>query len=264
MLEIVSSVWRFRFFVLSSVKAELLSRIARSRLGVLWLIIPPLSQVAIFSLILSQVMAAKLPGIDSLFSYSIYLMAGILSWTLFTEIMSRSLTVFIDNATILKKIMFPKVALPLILYGVAAINNAILLAAIMAAFVLMGHLPSATILWLPLIAAICSLLALSLGVILGILNVFIRDVGQFTTIALQVWFWFTPIVYLPEILPEKVRWIIAVNPMAWIVGAYHDVLVYKRTPDLGALFIVSLVVALLTILALLIYRRASPDMVDVL
>lgn len=264
MLDILKGVWSFRFFVLSSIKADMLSRIARSRLGVLWLVIPPLAQVAIFSLILSQVMAAKLPGIDSIFAYSIYLMAGILAWSLFTEIMTRSLSVFIDNATILKKIMFPKVALPLIVYGVAATNNAILLCAIILAYALMGHWPGSSLIWLPIVAGLCSLLALGLGLILGVLNVFVRDVGQFTTIALQVWFWFTPIVYLPEILPEKMRWVIAINPMAWIVAAYHDILVYHRRPDLFTLAIAAVLVIALAMLALLIYRRASTEMVDVL
>lgn len=264
MLDILKGVWTFRFFILSSIKVDMLSRIARSRLGVLWLVIPPLAQVAIFSLILSQVMAAKLPGIDSVFSYSIYLMAGILAWSLFTEIMTRSLTVFIDNATILKKIMFPKVALPLIVYGVAAINNIILFCAIVLAYLMMGHWPGPALIWLPIVAALCSLMALSLGLILGVLNVFIRDLGQFTTIALQVWFWFTPIVYLPKILPEKVRWVIGINPMAWVVQAYHDILVYHRRPDLMMLSVTAVLVLMLASAALLIYRRASAEMVDVL
>ncbi len=201
----------------------------------LWLVVPPLAQVAIFSLILSQVMAARLPGVEGVFAYSIYLMAGLLAWTLFTEVLTRSLTIFIDNAGILKKISFPKMTLPLIVYGVAAINSAILTAAVLVGYVLMGHWPWPTLLWLPVLAALCSTLALSLGVILGVLNVFVRDVGQVTTIALQVGFWFTPIVYLPEIVPEGVRWLLKFNPMYWIVTGYHDVLVYGRSPNLVSL-----------------------------
>ncbi len=61
MLSGLAGSWRYRSFVLSSIAGELRSRINRSRLGVLWLVVPPLAQVAIFSLILSQVMAARLP-----------------------------------------------------------------------------------------------------------------------------------------------------------------------------------------------------------
>ena len=264
MLDGLAGSWRYRSFVLSSITAELRSRISRSRLGVVWLVVPPLAQVAIFSLILSQIMAARLPGIDSVFAYSIYLMSGILAWTLFTEVLTRSLTIFIDNAGILKKIMFPKMTLPLIVYGVAAINSAILTAAVLAGYALMGHWPWPTLLWLPILAGLCSMLALSLGLILGVLNVFVRDVGQVTTIVLQVGFWFTPVVYLPEIVPEGVRWLLKFNPMYWVVSAYHDVLVYERAPNLAALAVIAVLIGILSSLAVVIYRRASAEMVDVL
>jgi len=264
MLDGLAGSWRYRSFVLSSIVSDLRSRISRSRLGVLWLVVPPLAQVAIFSLILSQVMAAKLPGIESAFAYSIYLMAGILAWTLFTEVLNRALTVFIDNAAILKKVSFPKMTLPLIVYGVAAVNSAILTAAVLGAYLLMGHWPWPTLLWLPVLAVLCSMLALSLGLILGVLNVFVRDVGQITGIALQVGFWFTPVVYLPEIVPERVRWLLQFNPMYWMVSAYHDVLVYERAPNLAALAVLAALVVLLSIVALAIYRRAGAEMVDVL
>jgi lipopolysaccharide transport system permease protein len=264
MLSGLAGSWRYRSFVLSSIAGELRSRINRSRLGAIWLVVPPLAQVAIFSLILSQVMAARLPGVEGVFAYSIYLMAGMLAWTLFTEVLSRSLTIFIDNAGILKKISFPKMTLPLIVYGVAAINSAILTAAVLVGFVLMGHWPWPTVLWLPVLALLCSTLALSLGLILGVLNVFVRDVGQITAIVLQVGFWFTPVVYIPEIVPESVRWLLKFNPMYWIVTAYHDALVYGRMPNLVSLTAIAFLIALLSGLALLVYRRASAEMVDVL
>lgn len=260
----LAGAWRFRYFIASSIKADFRRRISRSRLGAAWLVVPPLAQVAIFSLILSQVMAARLPGVESPFAYSIYLMAGILAWSLFTEVLSRSLTIFIENAALLKKIVFPKIALPFVVYGVAAVNSAILFAAVLIAYAAMGHWPWPTLLWFPVLAGLCSMLALSLGLILGVLNVFIRDVSQVVNIALQVGFWLTPIVYLPEIVPEKVRWLLQFNPMHWVVSAYHDVLVYERAPNLWVLFAIGLLVLVLSALALVIYRRASADMVDVL
>src|SRR5258708_429568 len=102
---IVSSVWRYRFFIYSSIKTELKVRFIRSRLGGMWMILHPLSQVIIFAFVLSAVMSAKLPGITNKYAYSIYLMAGILGWSLFTEILTRSVNVFIDNGNLLKKMV---------------------------------------------------------------------------------------------------------------------------------------------------------------
>ena len=75
----IRSLWQYRHFILCSIQNELITRFARSKLGGLWMIINPLAQVAIYALILSSVLAAKLPGIDNKYAYAIYLMAGMLA-----------------------------------------------------------------------------------------------------------------------------------------------------------------------------------------
>ena len=99
----LKSVWQYRGFVLSSIRNDMVSRFAQSKLGGLWVILNPLSQVLIYALILSNILAAKLPGIDNKYAYSIYLMSGLLAWTLFSESVSRCLTLFIDNGNLMKK-----------------------------------------------------------------------------------------------------------------------------------------------------------------
>ena len=106
------------------------------------MILNPLSQVLIFAFVLSAVLSAKLPGIDNQYAYAIYLMAGTLGWSLFAEIVNRCLTLFIDNGNILKKLVFPKIALPLIVTGSALVNNTLLFVAILLIFGVLGHLPS--------------------------------------------------------------------------------------------------------------------------
>ncbi len=91
------AAWRYRFFIFSSIKTELRARFIRSRLGGLWMILNPLAQVLIFAFVLSAIMSAKLPGIDNKYAYAIYLMAGTLGWSLFTEILNRCLTLFIAS-----------------------------------------------------------------------------------------------------------------------------------------------------------------------
>src|SRR5215475_5615660 len=111
--------WRYRHFIFSSIKNEFLSRFARSRLGGLWMVIHPLAQVLIFAFILSAVLSSKLPGIANRYGYAVYLMAGTLAWSLFSELISRSLTVFVDHGNLLKKMMFPRICLPVIVSGSA-------------------------------------------------------------------------------------------------------------------------------------------------
>lgn len=258
------ATWTYRHFIISSIKVEFQARFSRSKLGGAWIILNPIAQVCIYALVLSHLMSSKIPGTNNKFAYIIYLMAGTLSWSLFSEIVTRCLTIFIDNASLLKKLAFPKICLPLIIFGSALVNNILLFLAISVVFGALGHWPSWTILWLPLLILLTAMLATGLGLILGVLNVFIRDIGQIVPILLQFGFWVTPIVYMPNIISESYRHWFFINPMYAVVTSYHDVLVFGRVPEFRGLLLVSMLVLLLMIMSFYLFRKASPEMVDVL
>ena len=89
MTALLRSLWNYRFFVASSVAVDLRARFVRSRLGALWLVLQPLAQAAIFALILSSVLSARLPGIEGRFAYPTYLLSGMLAWSLFSHVQGR-------------------------------------------------------------------------------------------------------------------------------------------------------------------------------
>jgi lipopolysaccharide transport system permease protein len=265
MKALLINVWAYRYFILSSIKNELFTKFSRSKLGGLWVIINPLSQVAIYALILSNILAAKLPGIESSYAYAFYLMAGLLAWNLFNEIVTQCLNLFISNANLLKKMSFPKITLPVITVGSSLLNNLLLLVAMLSIFLLLGHRFSTNVLWLIPLTALVATFALSLGLILGIFNVFLRDIGQVMPIILQIWFWFTPIVYPITIIPTQYHYLLNIfNPLYPIVNAYQQVIVYNRSPDLHSLIFISALSLCLLALSAFIFRRANEEMVDVL
>ncbi len=258
------SLWRYRTFVVSSIRSEFHARFIRNKLGMLWMVANPLAQVAVYALILSSILAAKLPGIDNPHAYAIYLTAGMLGWTLFAEGFTRSVNLFVDNAALLKKLAFPKLALPLIVGGSALLNASLLFIAIVAIFTLLGHPIAWNFLWVFPLFALTLYFALALGLILGILNVFIRDVSQVSGIVLQFWFWLTPIVYVPSIIPEAYRSYLSLNPLIPLIEGFQNALVYDRHPNLSALLVLILVSLFLSVAALWLYRKAAPEMVDLL
>jgi lipopolysaccharide transport system permease protein len=262
MLGMLRALWQDRDFVLSSIRSEFLTRFARSRLGGLWMIIHPLTQVAIFALILSNVLAAKLPGIDNKYSYAIYLMAGILAWSLFAEIVTRCLTLFIEQGNLMKKVRFPRITLPSIVVGSSLLNNVLLFVAMLVIFTLLGQPPSLAMFWLvPLTLAVVAL-GVGVGLILGVLNVFARDVGQVVPVVLQILYWFTPIVYPLSIVPDELKAVIAWNPLYPVVAAYHDILVFQTAPRVADVALIAIVAGGLVLLGLFMFRRASHEMVD--
>lgn len=228
------------------------------------MVLNPLAQVAIYAFILSHLMSSRLPGINNKFAYAIYLMAGTLAWSLFSEVVIRCLTVFIDNGNLLKKLVFPRICLPLIVSGSALVNNILLFIAIFFISMMLGHWPGWAILLLPALIILTTMIAAGFGLILGVLNVFIRDIGQIVPILLQFGFWITPIVYMPDIIPASYRHWLFLNPMYSIVESYHNVLVFGLLPDFKGLFWVVILATFLMAIALYLFRKASPEMVDVL
>lgn len=264
MKEMILAIWQYRNFILSSIRNELKLRFARSKMGGLWMIVHPLAQVLIFTVILSEVLVAKLPGIDNKYAYALYLMAGTVGWTLFAETIGKCSGLFIENGNLMKKMAFPRICLPLIAGGTMLVNNVLLLAAILGVFAAMGHLPQGEVIWLPILMLFTLSFAMSIGVLLGVMNVFMRDIGQVVPVILQALFWLTPIVYSIAILPEGVQRWFRLNPLLPLISSYQNVLVYNRPPLWTDLRWLAIATVCIGAVSLVMFRRASPEMVDTL
>src|SRR5690606_12129936 len=142
-----------RAFIFGSVKREFQSKYQNSLLGAAWTVLNPLAMIIVYTVIFSQVMRARLPGVESSFAYSIYLCAGVLTWGLFAEIVGRSQNVFLDNANLLKKLSFPRLCLPVTVVFNALLNFAIIFGLFTAFLLLSGNFPGLPFLALvPLLA----------------------------------------------------------------------------------------------------------------
>lgn len=257
-----TSVWRYRGFIGGSVKREFQIKYRNSLLGAAWTILNPLSMILVYTMIFSQVMGTRLPGISGTFAYSIYLCAGVLTWGLFAEITTRSQTVFIENASLIKKLQFPRLCLPVIVVLNAGVNFAIIFGLFTAFLALSSNFPGWAYFAIFPVLLVQVIFAIGLGMILGVLNVFFRDVGQFFTILLQFWFWFTPVVYPVAALPESVRVWLAWNPMAGVIGAYQTILVRAEVPDWTTLLPAALLGLAFCALGLQLFRKRAGEMVD--
>ena len=262
MIALVRPAWAYRGFILASLQREFQSKYRNSLLGAAWTVIQPLSMVLVYTLIFSQVMRARLPGMDSSFAFSIYLCAGILTWGLFQEIIGRAQTIFVDNANLIKKVSFPRICLPVIAVLSAGINFAIIFGLFTIFLLITGNFPGIAYIAIFPVLAIHVAFAIGLGVIFGVLHVFFRDVGQFVGILLQFWFWFTPIVYPITILPEWAQRIMRLNPLTWLADAYQGILVYGRWPDWTQLAPVLLLAIALCVFGVRLFARRVGEIVD--
>jgi lipopolysaccharide transport system permease protein len=262
-LVMLRALWAYRGFVWSSVRREFEGRYRESLLGAFWAVASPLAMIVIYTVVFGQIMRPTLAGHEgTAFAFGIYLCAGVISWGLFAEMLGRLTNVFLENGNLIKKASFPRVCLPAIVAASALINFVIIFGIYLAFVALVGHWPGWTLLAVVPLAVLQVLFALGLGVFLGTLNVFFRDVGPFTAVLLQFWFWLTPIVYTLPAVPESARNVLELNPLQPLIAGYQGIFLAHRWPDVASLVpLAGLTVVLLALGAAFFLSRVG-ELVD--
>ena len=262
MVAMLRVLWSYRGFILGSIKREFQAKYRNSLVGAAWAVLNPLAMIVVYTVIFAEVVRAKLPGVDDMFAYSIYLCAGVLAWSLFAEIVGRGQNVFLENANLLKKLNFPRLCLPAIIIGTALINFTIIFFLFLGFLLITGNFPGVEIFAIfPLLGGLI-LFAIGLGVSLGVLNVFFRDVGQFFSIFLNFWFWLTPIIYPSSVLEKDLGIILDINPMFPVISGFQKVFVEKSWPQWDGIWLPYFTAVILCVFGMVIFRKHSGEMVD--
>ena len=249
-----------KFFV----RQDLIDRYRTDLLGTVWLFLQPLIYIALFSAVFSTLMRARLPGVETGYGYTVYLIAGILAWNAFSQSLSRLSTWYRERAHLYRKVPMGLVSPPvsvlvseLIIYLISMALFAIFLLAI-------GHPITWQWLWLAPILFLLLGIAYSLGLIGGMLEVFIPDLRRLIPILLQLGFWLTPIVYTVDILPAGLQGFQQSSPFAAGIMSVHQVVVYGRAPDLSHLGFLSMTLLLSIAVFILLHARIHKALRDAL
>lgn len=251
-------------FLIELTKRDFVERFAGSILGSLWAFIWPLVNLFIYVIIFGKLMGGRLPGSADIYSYSIYLSVGLIPWTNFASSISRSTTVFLDKKNIISKV---KVSLPSLLVFInlsEAVTFVITSCFLVLFLVISDYTFTSRLLLLPFIYYLQQLLAFGLGLLFATLTVFIRDLREMVGIMLQLWFWFTPIVYVSDILPDFVKTIMVYNPAFIIIESYHRIFVFNDYPDFRSLIILAIIAHLILLIAYVVFRALEKDVRDFL
>jgi lipopolysaccharide transport system permease protein len=202
-------------------------RYQQSALGWLWAIVQPVATVAIFTVVFTRIVPVDTGGVPYiLFSYT-----AVVPWTLLASSIADMAISLVQNMNLVGKIYFPRTALPVaaLLARLADFGiSFILLCILVILFRVPVSLPG--ILYVPLILLIQLALILGVGIGAAGLNVFYRDVDPLLKLVIQVWFYASPVLYPISFVPERWQGVYFLNPMAGIIAAYRDVLIYNRPP----------------------------------
>lgn len=248
--------------ILELTKRDFIERYSGSALGFVWSFIYPLINILIYMIVFGTLMGARLPGTDTVWGYGVYLIAGLIPWTAFANTVTRSSTVFLDKKHIISKIRVDLATLPIFIVLSETITFCVTFMIFLGILSLTGYLFTPLLLLIPLVYIVQQVFAYALGFFLAMLVVFFRDLKEVVSILFQVWFWFTPIVYVYQILPQLAQDMLIWNPMLSVVSAYHDIFVYQKIPSFFFLTYVLVAGIVLIILDCLIYKKLEKDIRD--
>ena len=249
-------------FIWELAKRDITEKYSGSTLGAVWNFVYPVVNIFIFTVIFSNLMGSRLPGSSSTYSYGFYLTAGIVPWTAFSNTVLRTATVFLDKKYIISKVKVNLSSFPLYIAISESITFFVTMGIFLILLLISGYGVNRLILFVPVLYLIQQLFAYSLGFFIGIFVVFIRDLKEVINIIFQFWFWFTPIVYLYDILPEFVKEIMVLNPAFTFVHAYQNIFIYNEVPNLNSLMYLALLAVGILLISRFIFKRLEKDIRD--
>lgn len=257
----LGEIWRERRALLALVGRELRVRQAGSLGGMAWAVLVPLAQLLILTTVFSLVLRVRLSGMGSEVPFAVTLAWGFFPWLAFQDAVSRGTTLLVDQGTLVKRMGFSPAVLLAQPVLAAQAQLMVSLGLLLLLMPVLG-VPISAGAPLILIAMLCgSMLALGAVFFLGTLQVYFRDTSQIVGVALQALFYLTPIVYTVEMAPDALRFLLALNPLSGVVGAYRAFALGLPIPllGLGWSFVCSIILLVAGGWAL---GRARPEMAD--
>jgi lipopolysaccharide transport system permease protein len=252
----LGDVWQYRELLLFLAWRDVKVRYKQTALGVAWVVLQPLIAIVIFSAIFGLLL--KVPSGDV--PYPVFSYAALLPWTYFAGALTRSSTSLVGSAELIRKVYFPRLLVPTsaVVSGLVDLGVAfILLIALMAFF---GIAPTPAAALLPVFVVLATLTALAFGLWLSALNVRYRDINYIVPFMVQIWMYVTPVIYGVDIIPERFRFLLGLNPMTAVVEGFRWALLGRAAPvyqTSGWIYAISLCVLAVVLISGLVYFRTT-------
>ena len=255
----ILELWGYRELVYFLAWRDVKVRYKQTVLGVLWAVIQPFFTMVVFTILFAQLAKISTDGIPG----PIFYFSALVPWTYFSTTVSNAGMSLVSNSNLLTKIYFPRIILP----AAVALSNLVdffIGSAMFIGFMVYYEIPLGwnLLLW-PALVILLVLLSLSLGVFLAALNVKYRDFRYAIPFAVQLLMFATPIIYPVSMIPEKFRWLVALNPLSGVIEAFRYALVPSLTIDWGLLWFSIGVTAVLLVAGVAYFKKAEKAFADI-
>jgi lipopolysaccharide transport system permease protein len=250
--------WQFRGLLYTLTVRDIQILYKQAALGAAWAIIQPIFAVTIFSVVFGRFVGISSDGVP----YPLFAFAAVLLWTYFAEALRRSATNMVSDAELIRKVYFPRLVMPLAGAIAPLLDLALGFVVLLVLMAWYGHAPGWQILLAPAFVIIAGLLALSIGLWLGPINIRFRDIKHTIPFLIQVWMYASPVIYPLSIIPKNLRWIYSLNPMVGIVEGFRWAVLGTEAADFQAIAVGAVLTAALLCGGLVFFRHMERTFAD--
>lgn len=259
-------IWRYRELMYFLAWRDLKARYKQTVLGGLWAVLQPLATMAVFTVFLGKVAAAR--GSDGEVPYPpywLFVFTGMLPWTFFANTLSFSSQSVVTGANLITKIYFPRLIIPVAAAGVPLIDLGVSFGILALLMLANGVLPGWSLLYLPLLVLGLAVASLGLGILLAALTVAYRDFRGVIPFMIQLWMFATPAIYIQDetIISPYWRALLPLNPAYGLIVNFRQA-VLGGDLDLYALTMSIAVSLLLALVGCFYFRRVERTFADII
>jgi lipopolysaccharide transport system permease protein len=259
----MKDVWRYRDLLWMFVKRDFVSFYKQTILGPLWFFIQPIFTMLVFTFVFGNLANISTDGLPQ----QLFYLAGITAWNYFADCLTKTSTVFKDNANIFGKVYFPRLIMPLsivtsnlVRFGV----QMILFLAMMGYYYIKGanfHVTNAILLF-PVLVLLMAMLGLGVGLIITALTTKYRDLSFLITFGVQLLMYGTTVIYPLSAAPAKYKFLIELNPMTGIIEAFRYAFLGKGDFSILSLGYSTIVTVVIMFFGILIFNKTERSFVD--
>lgn len=253
-------LWHYRELFYIFAWRDIKVRYKQTVIGIAWAVMQPFFSMVVFSVFFGSL--AKIPsnGIP----YPVFVYSGLLFWNYFSTSLGGSSNSLIANESIVKKIYFPRLLLPISATITPIIDFGFALLVYFGLMVYYHVVPSLLgLVLLPFLVLLSFLTATGFGALLAAINIRYRDVREALPFFIQLLFFVTPVIYPTSIVPEKFQWILGLNPMSGIIEAARAVLVHDKPIDFSLLMFSSVVAVVLFVWGMFYFKKTERIFADI-
>jgi lipopolysaccharide transport system permease protein len=258
------AVWQYRELLYFLVWRDLKVRYKQTALGTAWIVLQPVASMVVFSFLFGGLLKVPSGGVP----YPIFAYAALLPWNYFAQSLTRSSTSVVQSANLITKVYFPRLIIPTAGVLSGLVDFAISFVVLAVLMVVYRVTPTWATVLLPAFLLLAMLTALGFGLWLSALNVQYRDVNHLVPFIVQIWMYVTPVIYGSNLIPERFRFLLGLNPMTGVVEGFRWALLGSQLADAqppGPIFALSIAITVIVLVSgAIFFRRTERSFADII